>query len=79
LKIPTDVTGRRFADHLIRRWEFRELRQTGSHLVLRTETPTGRTVSIPAHKPLRPGTFRNVLSDVAEHKRVTIADLLDRL
>jgi len=73
------VTGRPLADHLIRRWEFRELRQTGSHLVLRTQTPTGRTVSIPAHKPLRPGTFRNVLSDVAEHKRVTIADLLDRL
>jgi hypothetical protein len=59
--------------------ELPQLRQTGSHTVLRTDTPTGHTVSIPAHKPLRPGTFRNVLADIAEHKQVSIAEVLDRL
>jgi predicted RNA binding protein YcfA (HicA-like mRNA interferase family) len=73
------VHGRDFADHLIRRWDFREVRQTGSHIILRTETPTGFTVSIPAHKPLRPGTFRDALNDIAHQKQVSVAALLDRL
>jgi predicted RNA binding protein YcfA (HicA-like mRNA interferase family) len=79
LRVPRDVHGRDFADHLIRRWDFRELRQTGSHIVLRTESPTGLTISIPAHKPLRVGAFRDVLEAVAQHKNVTTEELLFKL
>jgi predicted RNA binding protein YcfA (HicA-like mRNA interferase family) len=79
LRVPGDVHGRDFADHPIRRWEFRELRLTGSHLVLRTESPAGLTISIPAHKPLRVGTFRDVLEVVSSHKNVTPEDLVFKL
>ena len=79
VKIPRDVHGRDFADHLVRRWNYLELRQTGSHIILRTETPFPRTISIPAHKPLRPGTFRDALEDVAHHKGVSIEDFLRKL
>jgi predicted RNA binding protein YcfA (HicA-like mRNA interferase family) len=76
VKIPRNVHGRDFANHLIRRWDFREIRQTGSHIILRTEKPSGRTISVPAHKPLRPGTFRDLINDVAEHKAATAEDVL---
>ena len=79
MKIPRDVYGRDFANHLIRRWDFRELRQTGSHIILRTESPTGLTVSVPDHKPLRVGTFADLLDYIAQHKGVSVAKLLHRL
>ncbi len=79
MRIPKDIHGRDFANHLIRRWDFVELRQGGSHIILRTQTPSGKTISIPAHKPLRPGTFRDVLKDVAEHKGVSPEVVLEKL
>jgi hypothetical protein len=79
VRVPRDVYGRDFADHLIRRWDFRELRQSGSHIILRTERPSGLSISIPAHKPLRVGTFRDILEAVARHKIVAPEDVLSRL
>lgn len=79
MKVPRNVHGRDFANHLIRRWKFHEVRQTGSHVILRTEIPFGRTISIPAHKPLRPGTFRDLITDVSHHKNVTPEELLRNL
>ena len=70
VRVPKDLYGRDFANHLIRKWEFRELRQTGSHIILRTDVPTGYTVSVPAHKPLRPGTLRDLIGAIADHKQV---------
>jgi predicted RNA binding protein YcfA (HicA-like mRNA interferase family) len=79
VRIPRDVYGRDFANHLIRRWAFREVRQTGSHIILRTEEPSGLTVSVPAHKPLRVGTFGGLLDEIAEHKNVSPEDVLRKL
>ena len=79
MRVPRDVYGRDFANHLIRRWAFRELRQTGSHIVLRTDEPSGLTISIPAHKPLRIGTFSDMLYAIAAHKRVSAEDILHKL
>jgi predicted RNA binding protein YcfA (HicA-like mRNA interferase family) len=76
VKVPKNVHGRDFANHLIRRWAFRELRQTGSHIILRTEQPSGLTVSVPAHKPLRAGTLRGLIDTIAEHKKVATEELL---
>ncbi|HZL28661.1 MAG TPA: type II toxin-antitoxin system HicA family toxin [Acidobacteriaceae bacterium] len=55
----------------MRRWDYREHHQTGSHIILRTETPSGQTLPIPAHKPLVVGTLNAILKMVAEHKGVT--------
>ena len=79
MKVPRKVHGRDFANHLIRRWDFHELRQTGSHIILRTEVPIGLTVSVPAHKPLRLGTFSGLLDTIAAHKNVSVESVLKRL
>ena len=67
MKIPRDVYGKQLADHLIRNWGYREDRQTGSHIILRTDTPTGQTLPIPAHKPLRTGTLAALLCAVFDY------------
>jgi predicted RNA binding protein YcfA (HicA-like mRNA interferase family) len=71
VKTPRSLSGRDLANHLIRRWEYRESHQTGSHIVLRTETPSGQTLPIPAHKPLRTGTLAAILRMAGDHKRAS--------
>jgi hypothetical protein len=56
VKIPRNVHGRDLADHLCKRWDYREAHQTGSHIILDSDTPTHHRIPIPAHKPLRVGT-----------------------
>jgi len=79
VRIPRDLYGRDFANHLVRRWAFRELRQTGSHIILRTEEPSGLTVSVPAHRPLRVGTLAGLLEEIANHKNVSTETILHKL
>jgi predicted RNA binding protein YcfA (HicA-like mRNA interferase family) len=47
-------------------------RQTGSHLILRRG---GRTVVVPQHKPLKPGTLKGVL----EQAGVPLEDFSEQL
>jgi predicted RNA binding protein YcfA (HicA-like mRNA interferase family) len=76
VKIPRDVNGKDLANHLIRHWHYTETHQTGSHIILRTELPSGQTLPIPAHKPLRLGTLIAILRMIAEHKNVSRDELL---
>jgi predicted RNA binding protein YcfA (HicA-like mRNA interferase family) len=76
MKTPRDVYGRDFADHLIRRWEYRETHQTGSHIILRSEGTPSQTLPIPDHKPLLTGTLAALLRMVSEHKGVARNDIL---
>ena len=57
MKIPRDVNGIE-AVHALKRFGFVQLRQTGSHLILRKDS---RTVVVPQHKPLKPGTLKGVI------------------
>jgi predicted RNA binding protein YcfA (HicA-like mRNA interferase family) len=79
LKTPRDIYGRDLADHLIKHWQYVEDRQTGSHIILRTDIPSGQTLPIPAHKPLRTGTLAAIVRMVADHKHVYREDIMRRL
>ena len=57
MKVPRDVNGEEAARALIRLGFVRQ-RQSGSHLILRKD---GRTVVVPQHKPLKPGTLRGII------------------
>jgi predicted RNA binding protein YcfA (HicA-like mRNA interferase family) len=58
VKLPRDLSGVEAA-RALKRLGFVELRQTGSHLIMRKET---RTVVVPQHKSLKPGTLKASLS-----------------
>jgi predicted RNA binding protein YcfA (HicA-like mRNA interferase family) len=76
VRIPRNVYGRDLADHLCKQWEYRESHQTGSHIILDSETPSHHRIPIPAHKPIRVGTLSAILQAIARHKNVTRDDIL---
>ena len=57
MKTPRDIHGSE-AVKALRRLGFESLRQTGSHHVMRNAE---RTVVVPMHKPIKPGTLRGLL------------------
>ncbi len=57
MKLPRDVRGPE-AVRVLKRLGFVELRQTGSHVVLQRAT---RTVVVPQHRTLKPGTLKGVI------------------
>ena len=57
MKLPRDVSGTE-AVRALRRIGFAQIRQTGSHCILRRES---RTVVVPQHKVLKPGTLRGLI------------------
>jgi predicted RNA binding protein YcfA (HicA-like mRNA interferase family) len=76
MKLPRNISGDQLADHICQRWEYTRINQVGSHIMLRTETPSRSRQVIPAHTPMRIGTFSKILSQIAEHKQVTREDIL---
>jgi predicted RNA binding protein YcfA (HicA-like mRNA interferase family) len=77
MKLLRDINGDALARHLERRWGYVRTGQSGSHIKLRTESPSGHTVIVPAHKPMKLGTCQSILKDVASHKKTTIVALLE--
>jgi predicted RNA binding protein YcfA (HicA-like mRNA interferase family) len=57
VKLPRDVNGSE-AVRALRRLGFEERRQTGSHVIMRKD---GRTVVVPMHRPIKPGTLRGLI------------------
>ena len=79
MKTPRDLSGRELARTLCRRWDYREVHQTGSHIILQTETPEHQRITVPAHKTLRVGTLNAILRLVATHKGVSREEVLNSL
>lgn len=71
MKLPRDLHGRELAAALCQHWDYRQVNQVGSHIILQTETPVHHRLSIPDHKPLRIGTPNGILRDIAAAKRTT--------
>jgi predicted RNA binding protein YcfA (HicA-like mRNA interferase family) len=79
MKTPRDLSGPELARALCRSWNYREVGQRGSHVILQTEVPRHQRLSVPAHKALRVGTLNAILDLVAEHKGVSRETLLDSI
>lgn len=71
MKTPRDLSGRDLADSLCKHWSYREVAQSGSHIILQTEVPAHQRIPIPAHKTLRIGTLNAILRLIANHKGVS--------
>jgi hypothetical protein len=71
MKLPRDLSGRELARGLSKHWEYREINQEGSHLLLATEVPSHQRIAIPLHSSLNVGTLNGILRTVAAHKGTT--------
>ncbi|MBM3883151.1 MAG: type II toxin-antitoxin system HicA family toxin [Verrucomicrobia bacterium] len=78
MKTPRDVTGEQLVKAL-RRLGYQVTRQTGSHLRLTTQERGEHHEVIPNHSPLKLGTLKSILRNVAAHHQLTVAELLEIL
>ena len=77
MKLPRDVD----ADRLIRSlssYRYVVSRQIGSHIRL-TRQDGGHHVTIPNHKPIKPGTLHNIVKEICEVNNLDISDFIRNL
>jgi predicted RNA binding protein YcfA (HicA-like mRNA interferase family) len=79
VKLPRDLSGREFA-RLLRRYGYEEIRQSGSHVRLRS-TMMGKEhqVTVPAHESLKVGTFSGILTELAAYLEISKESLAEEL
>jgi predicted RNA binding protein YcfA (HicA-like mRNA interferase family) len=78
MKLPRGVS----ADRLISALEqlgYDVIRQKGSHVRLRHQGPPAHSVTVPRHNPLKTGTLKGILSEVAEQRPITLASIASLL
>ena len=78
MKLPRNLSGSSLAKSLCQYWGYIQVHQTGSHIILDTETPSHQRITIPAHKSLRIGTLHNILKSVVNHKGINRQEILDK-
>ncbi len=78
MRLPRDISGRQLAK-LLGPLGYTVTRQKGSHLRLTTTQNGEHHITIPMHDPLRIGTLRSILTDVAAHFGMTRDELVGQL
>lgn len=78
MKTPRDLSGAELAKAL-RKFGYVVTRQTGSHLRVTTQEGGEHHEVIPNHSPIKIGTLKSILRNVAEHHRIPVSELLAQL
>ena len=76
MKLPRDLTGDDLLKGL-RRVGYALVRQAGSHMIVKCDSPRPHTVTVPNHKPLKVGTLSAILHEVALQRGKSVEALLD--
>ena len=77
-RLPRDLAASRLI-RALSRLGYETVRQTGSHIRVRTERDGEHQVTIPAHNPLKLGTLSAILADIASHHGMGRDELLELL
>lgn len=78
MRIPRDVAATDLVKALAR-LGYRVTRQKGSHIRVTTDMDGEHHEVVPNHDPVKIGTLCSILKSVAEHHRITVEDLLQKL
>jgi len=79
MRIPRDISGAELERALRRSFGYVRTRQVGSHCRLSTQQRGEHHLTVPAHSPLKPGTLRAILAEVAAHRQMTVDEVLEAL
>jgi len=77
MKLPRNLSGASLIKILIKRFDYVQVHQVGSHVILETEDPSHQRIAIPDHKVLRVGTLNSIIASVAKHKQINKAAILE--
>ncbi len=79
MRVPRDISGFELERALRRSFGHVRTRQVGSHCRLTTQLHGEHHVTVPAHAPIKPGTLRAILGEVATHRLMTVEAVLEAL
>jgi len=79
MKLPRNLSARDLEKALFRAYGYSFTRQTGSHRRLTSTSLGEHHLTVPDHTPLRAGTLRAILGKVMEHRRISLATILQEL
>ena len=79
MKLPRDVASADLEKALRKAFGYQFNRQVGSHRRLTTQVGGQHHLTVPAHDPLKPGTLRAILGEVAAHHRQAVDEVLRQL
>lgn len=78
MKTPRDINGAELA-RALRRLGYTVTRQTGSHLRVTTQEGGEHHEVIPNHSPIKIGTLKSILRNLAAHHQCSIPELIEKL
>ncbi|MEQ8626739.1 type II toxin-antitoxin system HicA family toxin [Ekhidna sp.] len=70
MSLPRDLTGKQLIK-LLKKLDYEETRQTGSHIRLTTPKKGTHHITIPNHRPIKLGTLSSILKAVGHHFEMT--------
>ena len=78
MRIPRDINAQELIK-LLNEFGYYSTRQTGSHIRITTTQNGEHHVTIPNHRPIKTGTLNSILSEIADHFKISKSDLIDKL
>lgn len=79
MKLPRDLSGETLAKALCESFGYVRVHQSGSHIILQTESPSHHRLAVPAHPSLRIGTLNAILRSVADVQGLSKSALMETL
>lgn len=76
--LPKDLTGKELIK-LLRQFGYEVVRQSGSHIRIQTDEKGRHSETIPNHNPLKLGTLKQILKNIAAHLEISLEKLEKRL
>jgi predicted RNA binding protein YcfA (HicA-like mRNA interferase family) len=73
MKLPRDVNAAELV-RALHRIGYERVRQTGSHIILRCESPFTHSLTVPNHRPIRVGTLSSILAELASQRSLTVEE-----
>ena len=78
MRLPRDISGTELIKMLEQQFGYIQSRQAGSHVRLSCTNPEHH-ITVPKHNALRIGTLSSILSDVANHHKLSRENVAERL
>jgi predicted RNA binding protein YcfA (HicA-like mRNA interferase family) len=78
MKLPRNVSGEQLIAVAVQ-LGYKRIRQKGSHVRLRHEGPSGHSITIPLHDPMKAGTLHGILSEIARMRSIAYENLVELL
>jgi len=79
MKLPRDLSSTDLEKALRRVFGYECTRQNGSHRRLTTQSGGEHHLTVPVHDPIKLGTLRTILGEIAAHYHLSMDEVLYRL